>query len=250
MKINILPIFATMALISLLFSCRTSHKSSKTLSKAEQIIQNTILAHGGDKYDKAHYQFVFRNKTYTFENNGDLYEYTVLAKKDDMVVESTLNNDGLTRTSIGQPLTEKNRKAVTGSINSVIYFATLPHKLKDQAVNKRYVGSTRIKGKEYEVVEISFDEKGGGTDHDDIFYYWINKETSLIDYLAYNYQVNGGGVRFRSAYNTRKVGGIIFQDYINYKADVGTPLGDLPQLWEQGQLKELSRIETEAVKEL
>ena len=59
--------------------------------------------------------------------------------------------------------------------------------------------------------------------------------------------MNGGGVRFRSAYNSRNVGGIIFQDYVNYKAEMGTPLGDLPKLFEQGRLKELSKIDTENV---
>ena len=69
-----------------------------------------------------------------------------------------------------------------------------------------------------------------------------------MDYLAYNYKVNGGGVRFRSSYNRRNVGGIIFQDYINYKAEVGTPLKDLPTLYENDKLKEVSRIDTENVK--
>ena len=62
--------------------------------------------------------------------------------------------------------------------------------------------------------------------------------------------MSGGGVRFRSAYNSRKVGGIIFQDYINFKAAVGTPLANLPKLFEQGKLKELSRIETKNVVQL
>ena len=49
------------------------------------------------------------------------------------------------------------------------------------------------------------------------------------------------------AYNTRVIDGITFQDYINYKAAVGTALKDLPALYEKGKLKELSKIETENV---
>ena len=68
-----------------------------------------------------------------------------------------------------------------------------------------------------------------------------------MNYMAYSYHTNDGGVRFRSAYNPRTVDGIRFQDYVNWEAPIGTPLEELPKLYENGQLKELSKIETEAV---
>jgi len=110
-----------------------------------------------------------------------------------------------------------------------------------------YVGQEKVKNVLYEVIEVTFDKEGGGKDYDDEFYYWINRETYLIDYLAYNYQVGKGGVRFRSAYNKRNIAGITFQDYINYKAPVGTPISELPSLYESDKLIELSRIETENI---
>ncbi|MGB5274183.1 MAG: DUF6503 family protein, partial [Flavobacteriaceae bacterium] len=112
------------------------------------------------------------------------------------------------------------------------------------AVNKTYAGETTIKEKNYDVLEITFDQKGGGKDHDDEFMYWIDTDTKHIHYLAYRYSSSGGGVRFRSAYNPRMVSGIRFQDFINYEAPVGTPLDSLPGLYEAGKLKELSKIET------
>ena len=47
--------------------------------------------------------------------------------------------------------------------------------------------------------------------------YWFNKETFKPDYLAYDFHTDGGGVRFRKAYNERYVDGIRFVDYENYK---------------------------------
>ncbi|MDG1433924.1 MAG: hypothetical protein P8Q41_07930 [Saprospiraceae bacterium] len=82
--------------------------------------------------------------------------------------------------------------------------------MNDKAVKKSYKGTTTIKGKTYDILEISFEQKDGGRDHDDIFQYWINIENNLIDYFVNNYQVNGGGVRFRSAYNSRKIEGNYF----------------------------------------
>jgi hypothetical protein len=49
----------------------------------------------------------------------------------------------------------------------------------------------------------NFGQDGGGKDFDDEFHYWINKQTHKIDYLAYNYQNDDGGVRFRICFNTR-----------------------------------------------
>jgi len=223
-----------------------------TLSKAQIISDQTIQAHGGDLYNSAHYSFVFRGNTYIFKNDGNNYRYTKSVKKEDDIIIDILDNGVLSRnkneTSVN--LTQKEINTGSGALNSVIYFATLPHKLKDAAVNKTYEGETAIKGKNYHVLGITFNKEGGGVDHDDQFYYWINKNTNKIDYLAYNYKVNKGGVRFRSAYNTRVVDGITFQDYINYKAEVGTALKDLPTLYEANKLKELSRIETENINNL
>lgn len=222
------------------------------MSKGEAIIDKSIKAHGGSKYDQAHYSFVFRGKGYIIQNQGPLFTYLMTSEKDNISRLDRLDNSGFSRRENGVELelTEKEKTRYGDGLNSVIYFATLPHKLQDTAVIKTYVGSASIKGQSYEVVEIRFHEEGGGTDHDDTYYYWINSDNDLIDYLAYNYQVNKGGVRFRSAYNRRTVDGIVFQDYINYKADVGTPLKDLPDLWERGELKELSRIETEQIMSL
>ncbi|MFT6167550.1 MAG: hypothetical protein ACJAV5_002197 [Vicingaceae bacterium] len=227
--------------------------SVKESSKAEQIVEASIKAHGGELYDKSHFRFNFRENSYRFENNNEEFEYEFkgLNKQGDSVrtllteksINVWINNEPL-------DLNEKQKVSYSDNLNSVIYFATLPHKLKDNSVNKTYEGTTSIFNKTYEVIKVTFDQEGGGTDFDDEYYYWINAETNLMDYLAYNYQTNGGGVRFRAAYNPRKVGGIHFQDYINYKAEVGTPLGQLPKLHENDQLKEISRIETENIVEV
>jgi hypothetical protein len=228
-----------------LFACSINKKSASKKTPIEM----AIAAHGGGKYDQSAYAFKFRGRQYTFKNNGGSFEYTVKSQRDGKTYFDVLNNDSFTRSIDNeiQTLSEKDQGRFGNSLNSVIYFALLPYKLNDPAVKKQDKGTTIIKGKEYYTIHISFAEEGGGTDHDDNFYYWVNKETKLVDYLAYNYQVNKGGVRFREAYNSRKVEGIVFQDYVNYKAEVGTPLAELPKLFENGKLKELSKIELEQV---
>lgn len=215
-------------------------------TKANDIISATIKAHGGTLYDQADYSFIFREKEYRFTNNGDEYTYSV--KRDEKTNDFIIN--GNFERHINEqpiPLSNKNKSKYAAALNSVIYFATLPHKLNDAAVNKKFIETTVIKNIKYDVIQITFNQEGGGKDHDDVFHYWIHQKTKKIDYLAYNYKVNGGGVRFRSAYNRRVIDGITFQDYINWKAPVGTPLKKLASLYEQNKLKELSRIITETV---
>lgn len=237
---------------SILFAMSTCNIENSTPTIAEQIVFDALEAHGGDNYNRAYFKFIFRNKNYTFKNNGAEYEYTLSYEKDGKAIYDVMNNNGFIRTINSKEieLTEKQINGYSESLNSVIYFATLPHKLIDKAVNKSYIGVTKIKNQSYDIVEVTFNQEGGGKDFDDTYYYWINQKTKIIDYLAYNYTVNNGGVRFRSAYNGRVVGSILFQDYINYKAEVGTPLKDLPALYEAGQLKELSKIETEQIEQL
>lgn len=236
----------------LLFALGTCNKESRTPTKGEQIIIDAVDAHGGERYFSAHFQFDFRNTRFTFENDKENFQYTRTFQKDGKEYYDRMNNLEFVRQIDGKEsiLDEKKIDQAKESINSVIYFATLPYKLLDKAVHKKFIGEASIKGKDYKVIKVTFDQEGGGKDYDDTYHYWINKENNVVDYLAYNYQVNKGGVRFRVAYNPRIVGGILFQDYINYKAEVGTPLIELPKLWEEGKLKELSKIETENIKAL
>jgi hypothetical protein len=88
----------------------------------------------------------------------------------------------------------------------VIYFATLP-------TNFRTLQSTgnslrKLQSKiSSDVVGVTFGQDGG-KDFDDEFHYWINKQTHKVDYLAYSYRTNDGGVRFRTAFNTRVIDGL------------------------------------------
>ncbi|MFT5017912.1 MAG: hypothetical protein ACI9G6_002692 [Limisphaerales bacterium] len=224
----------------------------KEKTDGEKILGDAVVAHGDNRYETANYSFIFLKKNYTFKNDGTSYRYSVSSEKDGVAIVDVLDNGKLTRTldGVATELSAKGIAKYTEDLNSVIYFATLPHKLLDPAVQTALLDSTSISGKPYSTLRVQFAKEGGGTDHDDNFRYWINWKTNQIDYLAYDYKTSGGGVRFRSAYNPRVVSGILFQDYVNYKAPVGTSLDSLPALFEQGKLEELSRIETEEVQSL
>lgn len=223
--------------------------AEKQFSKADSLVNKTIEAHGGDLYNRADYSFVFRGKKYRFENDGSSFEYSSEEQKNDSLIKDVLINDRFERyiNNNLQSLNKKDISKYSEALNSVIYFVTLPYKLQDASVNKKFIEEITIKEKQYDVVGVTFGQDGGGKDFDDEFHYWINKQTHKIDYIAYNYHTNNGGVRFRTAFNTRVIDGITFQDYINYEAPIGTALKDLPILYEQGKLKEVSQVLTENI---
>jgi len=244
-----IALFVSISFVFQAFNSNLKIVDSKT---GEQIINEAIEAHGGVLYETANYSFVFRKKEYRFKYNKDQFTYSVKSTIKGKDIQDVLTNDAFERTMNGEPvkLSQKSIDKYSEALNSVIYFVALPYKLNDAAVNKTFVESISIKGSKYDVIKVTFNEEGGGKDHEDEFHYWVNQNTKKIDYLAYKYHVNGGGVRFRSAYNVRVIDGITFQDYINWKAPVGTQLKKLPALYEQNKLKELSRIISENITNL
>jgi hypothetical protein len=224
-------------------------KTEKQLAKADSIVNQAIEAHGGDLYKTGDYSFEFRGKKYSFQNYGMDYTYSSEIQKGDSLIQDVMTSTTFERAINGlkQKLSSADAAKYGESLNSVIYFATLPYKLQDASVTKSFIEEATVKGKRYDLIKVTFGQDGGGKDFDDEYMYWINKDTHKVDYLAYSYHVNEGGVRFRAAFNPRAINGVTFQDYVNYEAPVKTPLQDLSKLYELGKLKELSQILTEKV---
>ena len=216
--------------------------------KAQRIVENTIEKHGGVAYQSFKLEFDFRNRHYTAARKDGAFTYTRQFADSTGRIKDVLNNTGLVRYRNDSiiSISDERRKAFTNSVNSVIYFALLPFGLNDDAVNKQWMEETTIKGEPYHVLRITFDQRGGGEDHEDVFFYWIHQQKNTMDFLAYSYQTDGGGLRFREAVNSREVGGILFQDYVNYKPkDERVPLEKLQSLFASGELEKLSEIKLE-----
>ncbi len=232
-------------LIIVLLGCQPEHHP-----KAVDIIDSSIKAHGQNTFDDSQISFTFRNKQYSSVRTTEGYTYKrIFSDTLGMVEDILINGSQLIRLINGDTalLTDKNKELYKNSVNSVLYFTQLPYLLTDQAAIKSYKGFARIGQSDYHVIKVTFKADNGGADFDDEYRYWIDKETHLVDYLAYNYSSDEGGVRFREAYNRMDLDGIIFQDYINYEVPKGTPLKSIPELFEKGKLKEISRIENKDI---
>ena len=240
-------LLALAALFATISACTSSDDS-----QAQAIVDKAIEAHGGERFEDLHLAFDFRDKHYTLERKGGIFTYTREFTDSTGEIKDVLTNESFHRLINGNTanLAEDRKKAYGNSVNSVHYFALLPFGLNDPAVNKSYVGETEVKGTPYHLIKVTFDQEGGGVDYEDQFLYWINANTYTMDYLAYSFynKVEGQGYRFREARNPREIGGIRFQDYINYKPkSKDVSLDSLEVLYERGQLEELSTIDLENI---
>tara|TARA_R100001369_G_scaffold26921_1_gene48619 strand:+ start:15593 stop:16339 length:747 start_codon:yes stop_codon:yes gene_type:complete len=232
--------------ILLLASCQ----EEKEQFSAEEIIDKTIAQAGGDNYKKATIEFMFRENKYKSVRSGGEFHLEREIKDSVKSYREVISNTGYQRFLDDSLVAVPDSMVVkyTSSINSVHYFAHLPYGLNDKAVNKKLVGDAEINGKAYYQLKVTFSQDGGGQDHHDEFLYWINKDDYTIDYLAYKFHINEGGLRFREAFNPRVIGGIRFVDYRNYSLeDFNTDLCGLDELFEEGKLELLSTIETEDI---
>lgn len=216
---------------------------------ARTIINAAIEAHGGNAYENKRIEFDFRQFHLVLDQQGGRFRYERTHRDSaNVLIQEVLTNDGLIRTQTGQRQTLDT--AQTGkysrAVNSIAYFVLLPYKLNDPAVLADHVGDSQIDGQAYDKVRVRFQAEGGGKDYQDTFFYWFNKQTHTMDYLAYS----EGGPRFRKAINPQTVGSIRFQDYINYKGDEKdtTSVGSYDQKYNARQLPELSRIEQKNIK--
>lgn len=237
--------FLLLALVGVgIFSCNPR-------TEAEKIVDAAIEAHGGDTYEQVKIEFDFRNTHYTIFKSPNAYEYIREFSDSTGLVKDVLNNSGFVRTVNGvkiDTLTEERVGAFSRSVNSVAYFAFLPYGLNDPAAVKTLVGQTEIKGEKYDLIRVTFQAEGGGDHFEDQFLYWFGQDDHLMDYMAYLYYTDGGGVRLREVSGVQEVGGIRFQNYINYKpTDKDTPLDTMQVLFESGQLEKLSEINLENI---
>ncbi|SFT86953.1 hypothetical protein SAMN04489724_2453 [Algoriphagus locisalis] len=226
--------------------------SCDSRTDAEKIVDKAIEAHGGSAFSSSKIEFDFRDIHYTILKTSDRFEYIREFSDSTGNVKDLLNNEGFARTVNGakiDTLSEEWIGKYSRSVNSVAYFAFLPYGLNDPSVFKKSLGETEINGEKYDLIKVTFAEEGGGEDFDDEFLYWIGTEDSIVDYMAYSYHTDGGGVRMREVSGVNEVGGIRFQNYLNLKpVDESEPVEKMQELYESGDLELLSEINLENIR--
>lgn len=238
------PFFPALLLALLLVGC-----SDPAPGPAEEAIQRSIETHGGEAFQTGVMEFDFRGDRFLLARHDDRFrQERVHVDPEGRVVREQMTNEGTRLLLDGREVTldEEERAELELAVNSVIYFAFLPHRLRDPGVRAAHLGETRIRDEPYDVVEVTFDEAQGGEDWEDRFVYWIHSESGTLDWMAYRYERDDGGTRFRRAVNRREVGPLLVQDWENWDGgDRVSRLEDYPDLHAAGELELVSMVEME-----
>jgi hypothetical protein len=222
--------------------------SCEPSNPARKIVDRAIEVHGGDLYDHMILEFDFRGRHYTARRQNGNFTYTREFTDSTGHVKDILTNQNFVRMVSGDTidLPDNKANAYKNSVNGVIYFALLPHALNDPAVNLKLIGEKKINNKDYYKVRVTFDERGGGKDHEDVFVYWFDKDSYRMDYFAYLFYSDGGGIRFREAVDPIIMNGILFSDYKNFALpDTTYDVTSIDSLYILGKLELLSEIKLE-----
>ncbi|MET1259647.1 DUF6503 family protein [Flagellimonas sp. DF-77] len=244
MKKNMLLPLLTLLMVSCVEKAQTKGMD------AQQIVDEAITVSGGERYRDHNTTFYFRNREYRSMNKNGKKVLQRITFTDSMNIKDVRTHQGLKRyfndslISLADSVAER----YANSVNSVHYFARLPFGLNDPAVKKERMADVLVKGKSYYKIKVTFAQEDGGKDFDDTYIYWFDQETFKPDYLAYEFHVDGGGIRFREAFNERYFEGIRFVDYNNLKPKTkGIVLDSIDRLFETGQLELLSKIELDSI---
>jgi len=214
-----------------------------------------MAAHGGAILENARVEFDFREFHFVItRDGGGQYAYErIYADTAGNTIREILHNEGILREVNGTAvhLGPEEKSSLQTPLNSVPYFALLPFNLRDPATQKRYLGETMIRNQPYYTIEVTFQQEGGGKEYEDRFIYWFHQDHYSMDYLAYSFHVDGGGTRFREAYNVRTIEGVRFADYRNYSSDdlptPQSPIENYDKLFLSGQVRLLSEINLENI---
>ncbi|KAB5491898.1 MULTISPECIES: DUF6503 family protein [Flagellimonas] len=234
--------------VLLSIACKETSKEELT---AQEIVDKSIAASGGVLYNDHGTSFIFRDKEYVSRNENGKRVFKRISRLDSVTITDVKKDTGFERYMNDSLVAVPDSMAVkyANSINSVHYFVRLPFGLNDAAVNKELLGKESVGGKEYYKIKVTFDQQGGGDDFEDTYLYWFDTESFKPDYLAYDFHVDGGGQRFRKAYNERYVDSIRFVDYENYKPKTkDSDILEIAKLYDKGELELLSKIEIMDIK--
>lgn len=229
-------------------SCQNKNKNRVN---AQIVVDKAIEVSGKESFKNTKISFRFREKTYISKGHCNHFIFERITKKSDSIIKDFYEPGKSLKRYVQDSLIQIADTTATKyieSINSVFYFVQLPYRLNDEAVNKKYLGLDTINGKTYHNIAVNFDKKDGGTDYEDEYLYWFDENTFKLDYLAYSFKINGGGMRFREAYNERIIEDIRFVDYKNYKPKTETlELKNISKAFKNNELELLSKIENENI---
>jgi len=227
-------------------------------AEALALLDRARIHHGSAALDDATLRFSFRGTPFVAVRDHGRFRYSrTITDSLGRTVEEVVDNDGAHRfvdgAEVGLDAAEAGR--LTTAVNSVVYFALLPAPLADPAVRARLLTPDRVGGQDYDRVEVTFAQDGGGADFQDRYVYWLRQGDGQIGHYAYTFDVTPGdtaraatGTRFRVPIGEQRVGGVLVQNWRNLSADSLSDLTAYGDLYDEGRTFVVSEVVLDSVR--
>ena len=233
-----------------------SSAASEEISRADSIISRAIATHGGSALDQSVVEFDFRGEHFRIRHDDGKFSYA-RTYRDTLgrTLRDVMTNDSTYRLVNGRQaeITAEDERSLISNVNATTYLALVPYFLDAPAVRNQYIRRDTVRGEAYHLIEVTFQQQGGGRDWQDRYLYWFSTDDAAMEYFAYGYGLAPGeepGSRFREAFNVRRRGGIRFADYRNYSSDtLGVDnMARYGDLLEAGELRLVSTVELDSIR--
>ena len=218
------------------------------------IVERSIEHHGGDLYRHSETALDLCSKSGCFQVvarvDGDRWAYTVTGKSGGSKRRVVSSHDALEvwRDGDTEAVPAEEEQRYRDWAMARVYFCFLPYRLGDPSVRQQDLGLVDWDGRQLHKVKVTF-EPGSSTDAGDEYLYWFDPETARLEYLAYSYDDNGGGLRFRRAVNHRRVNGLLFFDQENHGANgPGLSVDDIDPDYVRDSMRHVSTVRLESIR--
>ncbi len=217
------------------------------------LVDRAIAQHGGEAYGHTETSLDICSKSGCFHvetrTQKDRFDFKVAGKASGRHREVS-SVGGLTTVKLDGETIAVDGTAMQRHIDwamARIYFCFLPYRLNDPGVYKQDLGLTDWGGRTFHRIKVTF-EPGSSTDASDEYMYWFDPETARLEFFAYTYDDNGGGLRFRRAINHRRFGGILFFDQENFGTEgAGLSVDLIDEAFVRNKLRHVSTVRLEDI---
>ncbi len=217
------------------------------------IVDRAIEHHGGEIYRHSETRLDLCSKSGCFHVvanlDGDRWAYTVSGRSGDSRLQVHSADDALTvrRDGAEEAVAANRERRHRDWAMARVYFCFLPFRLNDPGVFKHDLGLVDWDGRRLHKVKVTF-QAGSSTDAGDQYMYWFDHETARLEYFAYSYDDNGGGIRFRRAVRHRRVGGLLFFDQENLGVDgSGLSVDAIDAAYVRAAMRQVSTVRLEGI---
>lgn len=241
-----------LALLLAVAGSQTASALEPPKARRLEIVDRAIEFHGGEVYTRSATSLRLCSASGCFDVEakveGGTFDHVVSGSSRGVARKVRIDNDTVEVWENGEPIAVEleRRQAYRDWVMARVYFCFLPFRLNDDSVYKRDLGLEEWNGRRLHKVEVTF-EPDSSTDAGDQYLYWFDPDTGRLEQFAYSFTGNPGGLRFRRAFNYRRISGILFFDQENWGAEGGElAVGDL----DPAAVKRLRRVSTVELRQI